>query len=74
MKSGKEGKPNGTKHSLKNGHGAGPAINKIKLPPFNHPKKISQVGEGLLCESLGKNISSLLGGWAILQQNHPVMH
>ena len=67
MNQGKEGKPHGTKPSLKNGNGHIPATNNIKLPSFTHPKQISQVGEGLLSESLGKNISSLLGGWAILQ-------
>ena len=67
MNRGKEGKPQGTKPSLKNGHGVGPTTNKRKLPSFTHPKKISQVGEGLLYEILGKNISSLLGGWEILQ-------
>ena len=67
MNRGKEGKPHGTKPSLKNGHGDGPAINNSKLPSFTHPKQRSQVGEGLLSEILGKNISSLLGGWAILQ-------
>ena len=67
MNRGKEGKPHVTKTSLKNGNGDGPKKNNNKLPCFTHPKKISQVGEGLLCESLGKNINSLLGGWAILQ-------
>ena len=67
MNRGKEGKPHGTKNSLNNGHGAGPAINQIKLPPFNHPKKIYQVSEFIFNEILGKNISSLLGGWEILQ-------
>ena len=67
MNRGKEGKPHGTKPSIKNGNGDGPKINNQKLPSFTHPKKISQVGECLLCEILGKNINSLLGGWAILQ-------
>ena len=67
MNRGKEGKPHGKKPSLKNGHGAGTATNNIKLPSFTHPKQRSQVGECILCESLGKNIISLLGGWAILQ-------
>ena len=67
MNRGKEGKPHGTKPSLKNGNGDRPTKNNIKLPSFTHPKQISQVGEGLLNEILGKNISSLLGGWAILQ-------
>ena len=67
MNRGKERKTHGTKPSLKNGNGAGIATNKKKLPSFTHPNKISQVGEGLLCESLGKNINSLLNGWAILQ-------
>ena len=67
MNQGKEGKPHGIKPSLKNGHGARPIENNKKLPSFTHPKQISQVGEGLLSESLGKNISNLLGGWAILQ-------
>ena len=67
MNRGKEGKPHGTKPSLKNGHGVGASINNSKLPSFTYPKQRSQVGEGLLCESLGKNISSLLGGWAKLQ-------
>ena len=67
MNQGNEGKPHGTKPSLKNGHGAEPAKNNRKLPYFTHPKQISQVGEGILCESLSKNISSLLGGWEILQ-------
>ena len=67
MNLGKEGKPHVTKPSLKNGHRAIPGINNRKLPSFTHPKKISQVGEGLLSASLGKNISSLLGGWEILQ-------
>ena len=58
MNRGKEGKPHGTKPSLKNGHEVGPATNNTKLPSFIHPKQISQVGEGLVCESLGKNISS----------------
>ena len=74
MNRGKEGKPHGIKPPLKNGHGAGPETNNIKLPSFTHPKQRSQVGEGLLCEILGKNISSLLGGWAILQSDYPVMH
>ena len=67
MNQGKEGKPPGTKPSLKNGHGAGTAKTKIKLPSFTHPKKISQVGEGLLYESLGENVSSLLNGWVMLR-------
>ena len=67
MNRGKEGKPHETKPSLKNGHGAGPATNNSKLPSFTHPKQIFEVGEGLLYESLGKNISNLLGGWEILQ-------
>ena len=67
MNRGKEGKPHGTKPSLKNGHGAGPEKNNRKLPSFTHPKKISQLGEGILYEILGKNISSLLSGWEILQ-------
>ena len=67
MNQGKEGKPHGKKPSLKNGHGARLEINNIKLPSFNHPMKISQVGDGILCEILCKNISSLLGGWEILQ-------
>ena len=67
MNRGKEGKPHGTKPSLKNGHEARTTINNRKLPSFTHPNQISQVGEGLLCEILGKNINSLLGGWAILQ-------
>ena len=67
MSRGKEVKPHGTKPSLKNGHGAGPTISNTKLPSFTHPKKISQVDEGILCEILGKNINSLLSGWAILQ-------
>ena len=66
MNRGKEGKPHGKKTSLKNGHGAGPAINNIKLPSFTHSKQISQAGEGLLCEILGKNISNFLSGWTIL--------
>ena len=66
MNRGKEGKPNGTKPSLKNEHGARTATNNRKLPSFTHPKKISQVSEGLLSESLGKNVGSLLSGWAIL--------
>ena len=67
MNRGKEGKPHGTKPSLKNGHGARPTKNNNKLPSFTHPKQISQVSEGLLCEILDKNISSLFGGWAIPQ-------
>ena len=67
MNRGKEGKHHGTKPFVKYGHGYGTAINKRKLPSFTHPKQISQVGEGLLSESLIKNISSLLGGWTILQ-------
>ena len=47
--------------------GLKPATNSRKSPSFTHPKKISKVGEGLLSESLGENISSLLSGWAILQ-------
>ena len=61
MNRGKEGKPHETKPSLKNGHGDGPATNSIKLPSFNQPNKISNLGE-----SLGKNVSSLLGKWEIL--------
>ena len=38
MNRGKEGKPHGTKPSLKNGNGAGPETNNIKLPSFTHPK------------------------------------
>ena len=67
MNQGKEGKPHGTKPSLKNGHGSVPSTNNRKLPSFSHPKQRSQVSEGLLSESLGKNVSSLLGGWEILQ-------
>ena len=74
MNQGKEGKHHGKKASLKNGSGARPAINNIKLPSFTHPKQISQVGEGPFSEILSKNISSLLGGWVILQWNHHVMH
>ena len=46
--------------------GDGTTTNNNKLSYFTHPKQISQVGEGLLCEILGKNIDSLLGGWEIL--------
>ena len=47
--------------------GMKPAKNSIKSPSFTQPKQISQVSEGLLCENLGENVSSLLGGCAILQ-------
>ena len=40
--------------------GLKPGTNSIKSPSFNHPKKISQVIEGLLCENLGENVGSLL--------------
>ena len=46
--------------------GMKPAINSIKSPSITYPKPISQVSEGLLCESLGENVGSLLSGWAIL--------
>ena len=50
-----------------------PATNRSKSPSFTHAKKISQVGEGLLCEKLGESVSSLLDGWEILQSYHPIM-
>ena len=46
--------------------GLKPAKNSSKSPSITHPKKISQVSEGILCESLGENVSSLLGGCEIL--------
>ena len=46
--------------------GMKPTTNSIKSLSIIHPKQISQVSEGLLCENLGENVSSLLGGWAIL--------
>ena len=46
--------------------GLKPAKNSSKSPSFTHPKQISQVSEGLLYESLGENVTSLLGGWAML--------
>ena len=67
MNRGKEGKSHGTKPSLKNGQGAGTTTNNTKLPSFTHSNQISQVGEGLLYEILGKNINSLLSGWVMLQ-------
>ena len=67
MNRGKEGKYYGTKPSLKNGHGARPAKNNNKLSSFSHSKQKSQVGEGILSESLRKNVGSLLRGWEILQ-------
>ena len=70
----KEGKPHGTKPSLKNGHGAKTCNKWQQSPSITHSKKISQVSEGLLYESIGENVDSLLGGWAILQGNHSVMH
>ena len=66
MKRGKEGKPHGTKPSLKNGHGTETYNKYQQSPTIIHSNKISQVSEGLLCEILG-NVGSLLGGWAILQ-------
>ena len=43
-------------------------------PSITHSKQISQVSEGLLNKTLGEYVDSLLGGWAILQGNHSVMH
>jgi hypothetical protein len=67
MNRGKEVKPHGIKTSLKNGHGAEPAIKLQQSPSITHSKQSSQVSEGLLSKALGENICSLLGGWAILQ-------
>ena len=74
MNSRKEGKPHGKKIPSRMDMGLDLQLYNNILPSFTHPKKISQVSEGLLSESLGKNVSSLLGGWAILQWDHPVMH
>ena len=47
--------------------GLKPAKNSRKSPSITQPNQISQVSEGLLCESLGENVDTLLSGWAILQ-------
>ena len=43
-------------------------------PCLTHSKKVSQIGECLLCEALGENFSSLLCRWEILQGYHLIMH
>ena len=47
--------------------GLKPATNSNKSSSITHPKKISEVSEGILYESLGEIVSSLLSGWAILE-------
>ena len=43
-------------------------------PCVTHSNNGSQIGECLLCESLGENVSSLLCKWTILQGYHLIMH
>ena len=41
---------------------------------LTHSKKGSHIGECILCEALGENVSSLLYRWEILQCYHLIMH
>ena len=43
-------------------------------PYITHSKKGSQIGEGLLCEAFGENVSSFLYIWEILQGYFLIMH
>ena len=43
-------------------------------PCITHSKKRSHIGECLLYEALGENVSSLLCRWEILQGYHLIMH
>ena len=43
-------------------------------PFFTHSKKGFEIGEFLLYEALGENVSSLLCRWEILQGYHLIMH
>jgi len=41
---------------------------------ITHSKNGSQIGEVLLCKTLGENVSSLLCRWEIPQGYHLIMH
>ena len=70
---GKEENLMGTKPALKNGHGDELSENQ-QSPCVTHFKKWSQIGECLLCEALGEDVSSFLCRWEILQRYHQLMH
>ena len=64
----------GTKPPLKNGHGEKYKSEYQPSPCFIHSKNGSQIGECLLCEALGENVSNLLRRWEILKGYHLIMH
>ena len=43
-------------------------------PCITHSNNGSQIGEFILCEALGENVSCFLCRWAILQGYHLIMH
>ena len=43
-------------------------------PCLTQSKKGSHIGECILCEALGENVSSFLYRWEILQRYHLLMH
>ena len=58
----------------KNGHWEKYESEYQPSPCLTHSKNISHVGECLLCESLGENVSIFLYIWVILQGYHLITH
>ena len=64
----------GTKPPINNGHGEKYESEYQPSPRVTHSKKGSQIGECLLCEALGEDVSNFLCRWAILQGYRMCMH
>ena len=64
----------GTKPPLKNGHGEKHESEYQPSTCVTHSKKGYQIGECILCEALGENVSSLPCRWATLQGYHMFVH
>ena len=64
----------GAKPPLENGHGVKYKSEWKPSPCVTHSKKISHIGECILCEALGENDNNFLCRWAILQGYQLVMH
>ena len=75
MKARKRGKPQGNKSSPKKWTWSQKYEGEWKPSPcMIHPNNRSQVGEGLLYEALGKNVSNFLCKWEILQGYHLIIY
>ena len=64
----------GTKPPLKNGHGEKYESEYKPSLCVTQSKNIYQIGECILYEALGENVSSFLHKWEILQGYHLIMH